>query len=108
MEGWRQRRPGSNAKPLGEKRKSDLTLTGLLMEGLCFAPLPQTQHADSNRLQSAAIIGGFSTADKVAFDRYRWKQGLSVKCAGVRNKNMEPVRSKIAPEDHRKHLFYET
>jgi len=35
MEGWRQRRPGSNAKKAQiEKRKTDLTLTGLLMEGL--------------------------------------------------------------------------
>jgi len=37
MEGWRQRRPGSNEKnPLGKKRKTGLTLTGLLMEGLGF------------------------------------------------------------------------
>jgi len=28
------RRPGSNAKTLGEKRKTDLTLTGHLMDGL--------------------------------------------------------------------------
>jgi hypothetical protein len=34
MEGWRQRRLGSKAKILGGKRKTDLTLTGLLMEGL--------------------------------------------------------------------------
>jgi hypothetical protein len=35
MEGWRQRRPGSNDKNLLiGKRKTDLTLTGLLMEGL--------------------------------------------------------------------------
>ena len=34
MEGWRQGRPGSNAKPTGKKRKTDLTQTGLLMEGL--------------------------------------------------------------------------
>jgi hypothetical protein len=34
MEGWRQRRPGSNAKPPGKKNKTDLTLTGLLMEGV--------------------------------------------------------------------------
>ena len=34
MEGWRQRRLGSKAKPLEkEKDKTDLTLTGLLMEG---------------------------------------------------------------------------
>jgi hypothetical protein len=39
MEGWRQRRPGSNAKTLGGKRKTDLTLTGLLMEGLDLTPL---------------------------------------------------------------------
>jgi hypothetical protein len=35
MEGWRQRRPGSNSRnPQGGRRKTDLTLTGLLMEGL--------------------------------------------------------------------------
>ena len=34
MEGWRQRRPGSNQKLLVRKTKTDLTLTGLLMEGL--------------------------------------------------------------------------
>jgi hypothetical protein len=35
MEGWRQRRPGSNDKNLLiRKRKTDLTLTGLLMEGV--------------------------------------------------------------------------
>ncbi len=33
---------------------------------------------------------------------------MSVKCTGVRNKYMEPVRSRIAPAQHRKHLFYET
>jgi hypothetical protein len=36
MEGRRQRGLGSNAKdPQGGKRKTDLTLTGLLREGLC-------------------------------------------------------------------------
>jgi len=35
MEGWRQRRPGSSAKTSWEEKlKTDLTLTGLLMEGL--------------------------------------------------------------------------
>ena len=35
MEGWRQRRPGSNEKePLIEKEKTVLTRTGLLMEGV--------------------------------------------------------------------------
>jgi hypothetical protein len=42
MEGWRQRRLGSNRKTPNregkrkteKKRKTDLTLTGLLMEGL--------------------------------------------------------------------------
>jgi hypothetical protein len=42
MEGWRQRRLGSKAKSLlerkkkkpTEKEKTNLTLTGLLMEGL--------------------------------------------------------------------------
>jgi hypothetical protein len=35
MEGWRQRRLGSKAKKLpGGKSKTNLTLTGLLMEGL--------------------------------------------------------------------------
>ena len=34
MEGWRQRRLGSNERPLARKNKTDLTLTGLLMEGL--------------------------------------------------------------------------
>jgi len=34
-EGWRQRRLGSNVKPQEEgERKADLTLTGLLMEGV--------------------------------------------------------------------------
>jgi hypothetical protein len=34
MEGWRQRRPGSNGRnPQEEKRKTHLTHTGLLMEG---------------------------------------------------------------------------
>jgi hypothetical protein len=35
------RRPGSNAKTLGGKRKTDLTLTGLLMEGLGIQALSQ-------------------------------------------------------------------
>ncbi len=35
MEGWRQRRLGSKTRNLqGGRRKTDLTLTGLLMEGL--------------------------------------------------------------------------
>jgi hypothetical protein len=35
MEGWRQRRLGSDAKTsYREEKKTDLTLTGLLMEGL--------------------------------------------------------------------------
>jgi hypothetical protein len=36
MEGWRQRRPGSNGKTSNEegKRKIDLTRTGLRMEGV--------------------------------------------------------------------------
>src|SRR5579864_126754 len=34
MEGWRQWRLSSNAKPTGKKKETDLTLTGLLMEGL--------------------------------------------------------------------------
>src|SRR6266404_6005085 len=35
MEGWRQRRPSSKTRnPQEGKRKADLTLTGLLMEGL--------------------------------------------------------------------------
>jgi hypothetical protein len=34
MEGWRQRRPGSNGKTPDKKRKTNLILTGLLMEGL--------------------------------------------------------------------------
>jgi len=34
MEGWRQRRLGSNSRnPQEGRRKTDLTLTGLLMEG---------------------------------------------------------------------------
>jgi hypothetical protein len=41
MQGWPQRRPGSNAKTLGEKRKTDLTLTGILMEGLGTQPVRQ-------------------------------------------------------------------
>jgi hypothetical protein len=37
MEGWRQRRPGSNEnKSLATKEKSVLTRAGLLMEGLRF------------------------------------------------------------------------
>ena len=43
----------------GEKRKTGLTLTGLLMEELGFPPLPQTQLAESDRLRSASIIGRF-------------------------------------------------
>jgi hypothetical protein len=35
MEGWRQRRLGSKTRnSQGGRRKTDLTLTGLLMEGL--------------------------------------------------------------------------
>src|SRR5258707_14633373 len=35
MEGWRQRRPGSKTRnPQEGRRKTDLTLTGLLMEGV--------------------------------------------------------------------------
>jgi hypothetical protein len=34
MEGWRQRRLGSKEKTLPRKRKTDLTRTGLLMEGV--------------------------------------------------------------------------
>jgi hypothetical protein len=37
MEGWRQRRPGSNEKTPDKKKKKEktvLTLTGLLMEGV--------------------------------------------------------------------------
>src|SRR5271165_5869027 len=40
--------------------------------------------------------------------RYRRNERLSSKYPGVKNKIMEPVRSTIAPEQHRKHLFYET
>jgi len=49
MEGWRQRRPGSNEKnPLGKKRKTGLTLTGLLMEGL---------GKDRRRMLGSSFIG---------------------------------------------------
>jgi len=38
MEGWRQRRLGSKTKnSQGGRRKTDLTLTGLLMEGVRLA-----------------------------------------------------------------------
>jgi hypothetical protein len=62
MEGWRQRRLGSNAKqPTGKKEKTErenaltgmkkktfLTLTGLLMEGLsCLTRNNLTLHAYS-------------------------------------------------------------
>jgi hypothetical protein len=62
MEGWRQRRPGSNARnpqegkrkqkektSLQERRKTSLTLTGLLMEGvtLFFVPAPTSFYAFS-------------------------------------------------------------
>jgi hypothetical protein len=40
MEGWRQRRIGSNQKLQGGKTKTVLTLTGLLMEGLGRKVLP--------------------------------------------------------------------
>ncbi len=42
------------------------------------------------------------------YARHRWNECLSAKYPGVKNKNVEPVRSAIAPEQHRKHLFYET
>jgi hypothetical protein len=35
MEGWRQRRLGSNSRN-PQKEKTDLTLAGLLMEGICI------------------------------------------------------------------------
>ena len=52
MEGWRQRRPGSNPKPPGRKTKTDLTLTGLLMEGLGRKCLVLTMSARASNTSS--------------------------------------------------------
>ena len=68
MEGWRQRRPGSQEdhSTIKGNCKTDLTLTGLLMEGLgsmarhaLIIPKIETDHIESTlQLSSFKEIGG--------------------------------------------------
>jgi hypothetical protein len=64
MEGWRQRRLGSKRTNLqqGRKRKTDLTLTGLLMEGV-------EQCGSTNTVKnrtSVTVKKAYCSADAVA------------------------------------------
>jgi hypothetical protein len=58
MEGWRQRRPGSNVRIHGKKKeKTSLTHTGLLMEGV-------------------SQIAGIGRCGDWAFSLEKWFSGL--------------------------------
>ena len=65
MEGWRQRRPGSNARnPQEGKRKTLLTHTGLLMEGIGsisrWESTGTTSDLEVCRLPISAKVGAYS------------------------------------------------
>jgi lambda repressor-like predicted transcriptional regulator len=78
MEGWRQRQLGTKEKTLPRKRKTDLTRTGLLMEGHYFrvADHPEVIGATADRLASKSELPPRPLAP--ILDR-RWKQGVSPK-----------------------------
>jgi hypothetical protein len=79
MEGWRQRRPGSNKKPLTRKRKTSLTLTGLLMEGLGKV----NQHRLLTTTFSSTLCGLMMPheAQHVFNDFVQWLKGRKVEAA---------------------------
>src|SRR6267142_5104352 len=63
MEGWRQRRLGSKTRnSQGGRRKTDLTLTGLLMEGLSRVSDDKFRVADNPGVMAGARIKMASTA----------------------------------------------
>ncbi len=87
MEGWRQRRLGAKTRnSQGGRRKIDLTLTGLLMEGMwprILARLPITLFLDNFSVAVQNLVCGASEIPQ----RHRFTFGQS--CATV--PNFEPL-----------------